>query len=247
MFELIDRDAGGRIGKLAIGKNKTTTPSIAIVINPNKMIVTPKELKKFGAEIIITNSFIISKNEKLRIACKELHKFFEWENPIYTDSGAFQYFSQGVKNINPEEIIDFQKKIGSDIITPLDVFTTPYDSRKTAEKNLRETIKRIKAARATVSRLLAGPIQGGRFLDLRIKACKETAKINPDIFAIGGIVPLMNEYKFKELCDIILTCKQALPANKPVHAFGCGHPITFALLVACGCDLFDSAMYSLAA
>lgn len=57
----------------------------------------------------------------------------------------------------------------------------------------------------------------------------------------------MNNYQFKELCDIILECKTVLPSNKPVHAFGCGHPIAFALLTACGCDLFDSALYVLAA
>ncbi len=249
MFEIVDRDAGARLGKWIIGKNKITTPAIAIVINPNKMVVEPKELKKFGAEILITNSYIINKNENMRTAAMEkgVHNLIGWDGPVYTDSGTYQMFSQGIKNINPQEIIEFQKKIQSDIVTPLDVFTTPFDNRRIAEKNLAETIRRTKFARAEVSGILVGPIQGGRFLDLRVKASKQMAKINPDLFAIGGIVPLMNSYNFRELCDIILTCKNALPSNKPVHAFGCGHPITFALLTACGCDLFDSALYALAA
>lgn len=246
MFELKDRDAGGRITKWTIGKNKTTLPTIMPVINPNKMIVSLKEMEKMGCEIIITNSYIIKKNEKIRkqVLKKGLYKFFKWNKPIYTDSGTYQMFSQGIKDIDPEQIIEFQKKIKSDIITPLDIFTTSLDNKKTARKNLLETIKRIKQAKIEN---LVGPIQGGRFLDLRKKACKETAELNPFLFAIGGIVPLMNDYKFKELCDIILTCKENLPSNKPIHAFGCGHPITFALLVAMGCDLFDSAFYSLAA
>jgi len=248
-FELLDRDAGGRICKLAVEKNKIKTPNIAIVINPNRMTVPVSQIKKMGCEIIITNSYIINKSAELREqALKEgLRKFLGWDGPIYTDSGTFQMFSQNVFDIDPAEIVEFQKKIKSDFVTPLDLFTLPSDTKAEARKKLLETIKRTAAARKSVSGNLVGPIQGGSFLDLRAQACKKIAKINPDIFAIGGIVPLMQDYDFKNLCDIVLTCKQNLPANRPVHAFGAGHPISFALLAACGCDLFDSAFYSLAA
>jgi 7-cyano-7-deazaguanine tRNA-ribosyltransferase len=67
------------------------------------------------------------------------------------------------------------------------------------------------------------------------------------VFAIGGIVPFMEQYRYRELADIILTCKNELPAHTPIHAFGAGHPMVFAFLAALGCDIFDSAMYSLAA
>jgi 7-cyano-7-deazaguanine tRNA-ribosyltransferase len=36
-----------------------------------------------------------------------------------------------------------------------------------------------------------------------------------------------------------------LPDNKPRHLMGAGHPMVFALCVAMGCDLFDSAAYIL--
>lgn len=248
-FECLDRDAGGRVCRMIVNGSKIKTPNIAIVVNPNKITVPIKEIKKMGCEIIITNSYIINKNTELRErALKEgLHKFLDWDCPIYTDSGTFQMYSQGVADIDPKEIVEFQKRIKSDFITPLDMFTLPSDTKAEARKKLLETIKRTSAARKSVSGNLVGPIQGGMFLDLRVQAAKKTAKINPDIFAIGGIVPLMEQYDFKNLCDIILTCKQNLPTNKPVHAFGAGHPISFALLAACGCDLFDSAIYSLAA
>jgi len=250
MFELIDRDAAGRICKWTVQKHTVKTPNICIVINPNKMPVSIKDLKKeFKADILITNSYIIKRNENLRKTALEkgLHKMLDWPGPIYTDSGAFQYWSRGITGINPSEIIKFQKDIGSDIITPLDVFTTPTDDFKTAKTKLIETIARVKNARAEVQKYFVGPIQGGRFLPLRKKACQEVAKINPDIFAIGGIVPYMEQYRFSELSEIILACKSTLPPNKPIHAFGAGHPMLFALLVAFGCDIFDSAMYSLAA
>ncbi|HIQ50305.1 MAG TPA: tRNA guanosine(15) transglycosylase TgtA [Nanoarchaeota archaeon] len=245
-FELISRDAGARICKIEHENKKLKTPNIAIVVNPNKMIISIKELKKAGVELIITNAYIISRSKfKEEIEKKKLHKFFGWENFIYTDSGTFQMFSQGVKEINNKEILEFQKRIGSDFITPVDVFTLPEDSYNVAEQKLIETMKRIEEASKFNEFVL--PIQGGLHIELRKKACMFANKFTPRIFAIGGIVPLMNEYRYKELVDIILTCKLILRADVPVHAFGVGHPITFALLSCCGVDIFDSAMYSLAA
>lgn len=60
------QDAGGRICKLSVGKNKIRTPNIAIVINPNRLTVPLAQIKKIGCEIIITNSYIINKGAELR-------------------------------------------------------------------------------------------------------------------------------------------------------------------------------------
>ena len=242
MLELKNRDANGRICKWTIGKHTITTPTIMPVINPNKMKITPAEMKKLGAEIFITNSYIIKQSGK----DQDVHKLIKWTGPIYTDSGTFQMYSQGIKDLNPEEMIEFQNKIKSDIVTPVDMFTLPTDTKQIAKKKLNETSKRIFTARQ-LTKFLNAPIQGGLYLDLRKQACIEASKANPDVFSVGGIVPLMEQYRFKELFDIILTCKTNLPANIPVHAFGAGHPMIFAPLVALGCDLFDSAMYFLAA
>ncbi|HLE07107.1 MAG TPA: tRNA guanosine(15) transglycosylase TgtA [archaeon] len=258
MFELSDRDAAARLCKWKISDYEIKTPNIAIVVNPNRQAIAPAEMKKeFGVEIIITNSYIILKNEEItkKVISEGLHKFLNFSGPIYTDSGTFQMFSQNIEIENAEEIVEFQKKFGSDIITPVDIFTLPKDDYKIANKKLKQTLERIAAAKKILAthnsgdalHLLNGPIQGGSHLKLRAAAAKQVAKLEPDVFSIGGIVPLMEQYRFRELADIIITCKQNLPANKPVHAFGAGHPITFAFLAAVGCDLFDSAMYSLAA
>ena len=62
-FEIIKRDASGRICKLHTKHGTVKTPNLMPVINPNKMIISPKEMKKlFGTEIVITNSYIIKKN-----------------------------------------------------------------------------------------------------------------------------------------------------------------------------------------
>jgi len=47
------------------------------------------------------------------------------------------------------------------------------------------------------------------------------------------------------LVDMIMTAKMNLPLERPLHLFGAGHPMMFALAVALGCDFFDSAAYAL--
>jgi 7-cyano-7-deazaguanine tRNA-ribosyltransferase len=55
----------------------------------------------------------------------------------------------------------------------------------------------------------------------------------------------MERYRFDVLVDMIMTAKMNLPIDKPLHLFGAGHPLMFALAIALGCDLFDSAAYAL--
>lgn len=248
MFEVMARDAAGRRGVWSFGNHKVETPEIAVVVNPNKLTVPPEELKKtFGAGLIITNAYIVKKSRSFEeIRSRGLHRFLGWGGPIYTDSGTYQMHSQGEADIAPEETIRLQAALGSDIITPLDMFTEPTDTRDVAINNVNETLHRVNMAQKIAGgKELVGPIQGGRFLDLRASASSSIARSSPGVFAIGGIVPLMEQYRYLELAKIVISCKKNLPANRPVHAFGAGHPMLFALLAACGIDLFDSAAYVL--
>ena len=61
---------------------------------------------------------------------------------------------------------------------------------------------------------------------------------------IGGVVPLMESYRFSELVDVIVASKKGLDPSRPVHLFGAGHPMTFPLAALLGCDMFDSASYA---
>ena len=246
MFEIKAREGLGRIGRFSVNNKSIITPNIAVVVNPNNQLITPRELyDKFKADLIITNAYIINRSKfKDDILNKGLHKHYDFPGLIYTDSGTYQMFSKGEVGISNEETVNLQKKLGSDIITPLDLFTLPTDNKKNATSKLVETIKRFKQASKLASNIVY-PIQGGSFIDLRVKACKEAYNHNPLIHAIGGIVPLMINYDFKRLIELILNCKQSLPAGTPIHAFGAGHPIIFSLLVLAGVDLFDSASYAL--
>ena len=53
-MEIIRRDGLARIGRFTTLHGKVETPTILPVVNPNLLVITPKEMKKFGAQAIIT-------------------------------------------------------------------------------------------------------------------------------------------------------------------------------------------------
>ena len=146
-FEIKDRDAAGRICRFTTKHGTVTTPNLMPVINPNKMLISPKEMKKlFGTEKVITNSYIIKKDEKLQDKALKngVHKLIDFDGPIMTDSGTFQSYIYGDIKLDPIEIVEFQKDIGSDVGTILDVFATPDQTKTKVENGMMETIKRAR-------------------------------------------------------------------------------------------------------
>ncbi len=242
IFETKAKDGLGRIAKLSINGKNVETPCLMPVINPNLPLVTPKEMKKlFKTDIIITNSYILYKSFNV----ENVHKFLDFNGVIATDSGSFQLMQYGDIDITNKEIIEYQNKIGVDIATFLDIPTKPYVPYEKAKRDLETTIERGEEARMLREGELNGTIQGSNYLDLRKYASLRMSLYDFDIYPIGAVVPLLMKYDFSQLAEIILTCKKYLPINKPVHLFGAGHPLTFALAVLLGCDLFDSAAYAL--
>jgi len=247
-FEIKERDAAGRLCKFTTKHGTVKTPNLMPVINPNKMLITPGEMKKlFGTEIVITNSYIIKKDEKLNEkALKQgVHKLIDFDGPIMTDSGTFQSYVYGDIKIDPIDIVRFQRDIGSDIGTILDVFGTPDQTKKEAERGVKETVARAKKSIPEKGDMfLACTVQGSVYPDLREKCAKELSNINADFFPIGGVVPLMENQRYTDLVKCILSAKKSLNPSKPVHLFGAGHPLMFSLAVALGCDFFDSSAYA---
>lgn len=247
-FEIKDRAAAGRIGILHTPHGKVTTPALLPVVNPNLNLIPPTEMRqRFGAEMIITNSYILRQNEALRdrVLNEGIHRVLGWDGPVMTDSGTFQSYVYGQVAVGPQEIVDFQRRIGVDVATILDVFTPPDRGREEASRELQETLRRAAAAaQSKDGMLLAGTIQGGIHLELREEAAKGIAALDVDIAPIGGVVPLMEQARYGTLARVILASKRPLPADRPVHLFGAGHPLVFPLAVALGCDLFDSASYA---
>ena len=247
-FEIKDRDASGRICKMSTAHGNIITPNLMPVINPNKLLISPKEMRSlFGTEIVITNAYIIFKDRELhhQALSKGVHNLIDFDGPIMTDSGTFQSYMYGEIDLDPLQIVEFQRDIGSDIGTILDIFGKPDQTRNQAEKAVIETIERAKkSVKLKKDMNLACPVQGSIYPDLRTKCAQSLGKIDSDFFPIGGVVPLMENQKYEDLVSCIIASKKGLPPNRPVHLFGAGHPLIFPLAVALGCDLFDSSAYA---
>ena len=251
-FELRDGDAAGRIGELSIPRTGVTveTPALMPVINPNIRTIPPAELESaFGAEILITNAYIIHSDDDLRDAARSqgLHDLLAFDGAIVTDSGSFQLAEYSDVDVTTRKILQFQHDIGSDVGTPVDIPTPPDVSRERAAADLERTEAALADAEAvdTGEMLVNAPVQGSTYPDLREAAGRHADATSLDVFPVGAVVPLMNGYRYADMIDVVAAAKRGLGHDAPVHLFGAGHPMMFALAVAAGCDLFDSAAYAI--
>ena len=255
LFEITNRDGAARIGRLHSKHGAITTPMLLPVINPNLRTIEPREMwEKFGIEALITNSYVIWKHEDLRTTALSdgIHSLLDFPGAVVTDSGTFQSYVYGDVEVGPEEIVTFQRDMGVDIGTMLDVFGRPDMSREELEGAVEETADRAEPSLAVAGSdmLLNGPIQGGTHADLRAQSSllmgsSESEGRGFAVHPIGGIVPLMEQQRYRELFEILLASKSNLPLDRPVHFFGCGHPMLFPMAIALGVDLFDSAAYAI--
>ena len=249
MFEIKAKDNMGRVGVLKTKHGEVKTPALMPVIHPRKQTI---DVGKYGADIVITNAYLIYKDEKLKKEAVEkgLHELINFDGPIMTDSGSFQLSVYGDVEITNREVIEFQEMIKTDIGTSLDIPTAPFVEREKAESDLKVTLERAKEAveykkSQNMEMLLNSVVQGSTFLDLRRGCASELSKMDADLYPIGAVVPLMESYHYKDLVDVVMNSMKELPDDTPRHLMGAGHPMIFALCVAMGCDLFDSAAYIL--
>jgi 7-cyano-7-deazaguanine tRNA-ribosyltransferase len=246
-FELLDRDGLARIGRLSTPHGPIATPALLPVVHPDpaRQPVAPKELRRrFGLGAVITSSYIIWRTPPLAALAEErgVHGLIDFDGPVMTDSGAFQQHAYGHVEVTDEQILTFQGRIGTDIATVLDVFTEPDAKRETVERDVRETAERATRARARRTGLLAVPVQGGLDPELR-RASAAAASSTGDVLAVGGVVPLMERYRFADLARVLIAARPSLAPEGVVHLFGTGHPMTFAFAALFGVDLFDSSAY----
>lgn len=151
MFNLISQKKNLRIGKIKTKSGEINTPFFMPIATKGAVKnLTPEELKKIGAEIVLGNTYHLwlRPGDKLIKKSGDLHRFMNWSGPILTDSGGFQVFSLGErakKNfgksgvvlsekgvefsdplngkkyfMSPEKSIEIQLNLGSDIIMVLD-------------------------------------------------------------------------------------------------------------------------------
>ncbi|WP_440950340.1 tRNA guanosine(15) transglycosylase TgtA [Methanosphaerula subterraneus] len=248
-FEVIHKDIAGRVGKLKVGEKVIRTPALLPVINPHLQLVTPREMADLGVEALITNAYIFYRSAQYRerALAEGLHKLLDFDGVIMTDSGSFQLSVYGDVEVSNTDTLSFQKAIGSEIIVPLDIPTSPAADYETAKHELAVTLERLDEAREFMGEdcQLAAPVQGGIYTDLREEAGAAVSERGFTFCPIGAVVPLMESYRYQDLVRVVMAAKKGLSPAACIHLFGAGHPAMFALAVAMGCDLFDSAAYAL--
>ena len=255
LFEVITRDGAARIGRLHTAHGPLNTPTLLPVVNPNLRTIEPREMwERYGVDALITNSYVIWKHDDLRERAlnEGIHSMLDFPGVVVTDSGTFQSYVYGDVEVGVSEIVEFQRNIGVDIGTMLDVFGRPDMSREELEECVEETARRAEQSLESAgdSLLLNGPVQGGLHEDLRARAGNLMGSAEGEfrgfaIHPVGGIVPLMEKQRYRELFEILLAVRSTTPPNRPVHLFGCGHPMLFPMAIALGADLFDSAAYAI--
>ncbi len=221
------------------------------------------------AQIILANTYHLFLRPKTEILAqaKGLHKFMNWQKPILTDSGGYQVYSlagmrklkpegvyfqshiDGSKHFfSPENIVDVQRIIGSDIMMALDE-CTPFPSEYSyAKKSMELThswLKRgIKHFRETQplyehQQTYFPIVQGSTFRDLRTESAEFISSMNAEGNAIGG---LSVGEPVEMMYEIIEVVNNILPKDKPRYLMGVGTPANILEGISRGIDMFDCVM-----
>lgn len=246
-FQVQGKDLLGRIGTIKTKSGAFATPHMFPVLDPHHRIFGKEFFDRVGIKAVMTNAYLLKRGLQ-GLDPVDVHRTLDYPGTIATDSGAYQILEYGHVGVTPEEIIGYQEKINTDIGVILDVPTGFRSDSSRARWTIDETVRRADRALEVITRkdiLWVGPIQGGVHLEEVERSAREMAKRDFAIYALGSPTELMETQRYEVLVDMIMAAKKALPAGKPFHLFGAGHPVLFPFLVALGCDLFDSAAYAL--
>jgi queuine tRNA-ribosyltransferase len=269
-FVQVDRDPAcqARTGRIETKKGAVETPVFMPVGTAGTVkALTPGQLSDAGATIILANTYHLFLRPGTDVIRRfaSLHDFMAWDRPILTDSGGFQVFSlranarvgeQGVRFkshldgrsffLGPEEVVDIQNILDSDIQMVLDHFAPHPASRAQDEKALRLTS--LWAARArnrflqtNRSNFQFAIVQGGLHADLRERSLRELSAMDFDGYAIGGLSVGESEREFRDTLRPLAPC---LPAGKPRYLMGAGTPEDILFAVEHGVDMFDCVLPS---
>ena len=252
-----------RRGELDFPRGKVQTPAFMPVgTNGTVKALEVENLEETGSEIILGNTYhlMLRPGDELVKNLGGLHKFTNWDKPILTDSGGFQVWSlgdlakiteEGVSFqspydgkkcfMSPEDSMQIQENLGSDIVMVLDE-CTPYPSEHQQAKTSMELslrwAKRSRDAHKSDSALF-GIVQGGMHEDLRINSLKGLEEIGFDGIAVGGLS--VGEPK-EDKTRILKHLAPHLPESKPHYLMGVGKPEDIVEAVFYGIDMFDCVL-----
>lgn len=211
-FDLLATDGRARRGRLTFPRGVVETPAFMPVGTYGTVKgMLPRDIEAIGAQMILGNTFHLWLRPGTKVVQEhgDLHNFMQWQGPILTDSGGFQVFSLGAMRkikeegvyfsspvdgakvfMGPEESMQVQRELGSDVVMIFDE-CTPYPADlETAEKSMELSLrwaKRSKIAHGDNPSALFGIVQGGMHKDLRLRSLEGLCEIGFDGLAIGGL------------------------------------------------------------
>lgn len=276
MFILLKQENAARRGRFITPHGVIETPVFMNVGTSAaiKGAVSTDDLKQIKCQVELSNTYHlhVRPGDDVIKELGGLHKFFNWQGPVLTDSGGFQVFSLAVLRKISEEGVLFASHMDGKRI-----FMSPKESMK-IQSNLGSTIAmafdECVANPAEHSYSKAACARTTRWLHI----CKEEmAKNNalPDtvnpkqmLFGInqGCTFPDLRTDHMKEIAEldldgyaigglavgepaevmysIIEQVEPFMPKDKPRYLMGVGTPVNILEAVRRGVDFFDCVMPS---
>ncbi len=273
VFELkaVDSKSNARAGVLSTGHGLIETPIFMPVGTAGSVkAVHQKELtEEVKAQIILGNTYHLYLRPGLDILEKAggLHKFISWDKPILTDSGGFQIFSlshrrkmkeegatfqshiDGSRHLfTPENVMDTQRTIGSDILMAFDECTPGTADYKYAKASMEMTHRWLDRCIARFDSTepkygyeqnLFPIVQGCVYPELRRQSAEFVASKERAGNAIGGLAVGEPVEKMYEMIEVV---NEILPKDKPRYLMGVGTPANILEAIERGVDMFDCVM-----
>lgn len=272
----IDSASNARTGVFTTDHGEVHTPIFMPVgtVGTVKGVYHRDLAEDIKAEIILGNTYHLYLRPGLDTLRKAggLHKFESWDKPILTDSGGFQVFSltqirkitdegctfqshiDGSRHtFTPENNVDTQRIIGSDIMMALDECCPGDADEKYAAKSLKLTQRWLERyfkhfcetePLYGYDQAMFPIIQGCVYPELRRNAVEHILDLTKDSsavggYAIGGLAVGEPTEKMYEMIELV--CPM-LPENKPRYLMGVGTPANILEGIARGVDMFDCVM-----
>lgn len=276
MFTLLyqDQHSQARTGLITTAHGTINTPAfIPVATQATVKALSSAQLQEIGVDALLCNTYhlYLRPGEKVVKKLGGLHKFMNWNKPLFTDSGGFQVFSlnqgQGLCTVNdngvefkshidqskhlftPEKSMQIQRDLGADIIFTFDEcleFNAEYERTRRAMQRTHAWAERCwnefnKGKRGKTEKNKQALY--GIVQGGKYKDLrKESAQFISSLpFPGYGIGSIFGEPKEESLA-ITKLMLQHLPHEKPKHLLGIGSVDDIFNYVELGLDTFDCVL-----
>ncbi len=275
-FRLIATEGSARRGVLSTVHGDIQTP-VFMNVGTSAAIkggVSTFDLREINCQVELSNTYHlhVRPGEDVVYALGGIHRFFNWDKPVLTDSGGFQVFSLAhLRNIreegvtfqshmdgakifmSPETSMYIQSRLASTIAMAFDECPSSVAERSYIRQSCDRTVRWLYRCRDELNRL---------------NGLEETINRSQLLFGInqGGVyTDIRREHmerireldlpgyaigglavgeKTEVMYEVISQVERYMPSDRPRYLMGVGTPVNILESVARGIDFFDCVMPS---